>query len=209
MRFKIVGADAESGDDVDVILEASSQPEVEKLAHDKGILVSVIAPVGPVGGSTGYAPNHGPGPAPNSAHAPSYGHLSDPAPGHADGHGTDHAPAPAHGRSKELETISLVDEEPGAAGAAHGVITVSASSPSGAGHSGEGHIVEDKRGEAAMEYHIMLNQSLYLLEAAVNKQIRDGWEPQGGVNVAVSNNALQYFQALVKKKKPAEPPHIG
>ena len=45
MRFQIVGANAESGDDVSVLLEAPSRPDVEKIAHDKGILVSTITPL--------------------------------------------------------------------------------------------------------------------------------------------------------------------
>ena len=44
MRFKITGANAESGDDVDVVLEAATRTDVERIAHDKGILVSAIAP---------------------------------------------------------------------------------------------------------------------------------------------------------------------
>jgi hypothetical protein len=52
-----------------------------------------------------------------------------------------------------------------------------------------------------MEYHLISNQALYLLETAVNKHIKDGWEPQGGLCVGISNNALQYFQAMVRRRK--------
>ena len=55
--------------------------------------------------------------------------------------------------------------------------------------------------EAAMEYHLMMNQSLYLLETAVNRHIREGWEPQGGLTIGVSNNAMNYFQAMIRRKK--------
>ena len=160
MRFKITGANAESGDDVDVVLEAPSKTDAEKLAHDKGIMVASIAPV--------------------------IGHVV-----HAD-----------------AEAISLVDDDPPANGSAaaphaHGVITTSANSPSDSGHSGEGHIEQEKHGEAAMEFHIMQNQSLFLLETSVNRHIAQGWEPQGGVAIASANNALNYFQALIRRKKKA------
>jgi hypothetical protein len=155
MRFKITGANAESGDDVDVVLEAATRTDVEKIAHEKGIMVSSIAP------------------------------------------------APVHA---EAEAIAMVEDEPPVNGKeavphAHGMITVNANSPSEEAHSGEGHIEQEKHAEAAMEYHIMMNQSLYLLETAVNRHIVQGWEPQGGVSIASANNALQYFQALVRKKK--------
>ena len=53
MRFKVTGANAESGDDVDVMLEAPSQGDVEKLAHDKGIMVKNILET-PIAGLTLY-----------------------------------------------------------------------------------------------------------------------------------------------------------
>jgi hypothetical protein len=58
-------------------------------------------------------------------------------------------------------------------------------------------------GDAHMEYHVMINQSLYLLETAVNRHIKEGWEPTGGLTVGMSNNAMQFFQALIRRKKPA------
>jgi len=48
---------------------------------------------------------------------------------------------------------------------------------------------------------VILNQSLFLLESAVNKHLRDGWEPTGGLSVGMSNNALQFFQAMIRRKK--------
>lgn len=106
------------------------------------------------------------------------------------------------------DAIALIDEPPPApsshaSAAGRSSITVNASNPGDTAHSGDGtsaiHQQPNMAG-AKMEYHVVLNQSLYLLESAVNKYIRDGWEPLGGLTVGVSNNALQYFQALVKRK---------
>jgi hypothetical protein len=154
MRFEIVGADAQTGDDVDVFLDARDQSEVEQIAHKKGILVSAVKEAPDDGGSIAL--------------------IAD-------------DPPPAGGN--------------GATDAKHGMITVNASSPSDTAHTGEGRIQQAVHAEGAMEYHIMLNQSLYLLESAVNKYIKDGWEPQGGLTVGTSNNALQFFQALIRRKK--------
>ncbi len=111
-------------------------------------------------------------------------------------------------REPESDAIALVDEPAPVAveGAAasglssHGTITLSANSPQETAHSADGHAKAAEQ-PAAMEYHIVMNQALYLLEVAVNKYIKDGWEPQGGLTIGSSNNALQYFQALVRKRK--------
>ena len=218
MRFKIVGANSETGDDVDVVLEAASQPEVEKLARSRGILVESIASVPGVAhasqGSATHAPAAGHASVATAA-APAGATRTAPAanPGAAQG---SQAPAvvppPAHPpKEKDFSSISLVDDEPAAAGGgdpnaphherARGIITVNANNPAEAGHSGTGTIDGGKHAETPMEYHVILNQSLFLLEAAVNKHLRDGWEPAGGVAVGVSNNALQFFQSLIRKKK--------
>lgn len=158
MRFKIVGAHAESGDDIDVMLEAPSRPDVERLAHDKGILVSAITPLA----------------------------------AEADGDPT---------------AIALIDDDPPAVNGTpaaerpHGIITVNANNPGDTAHTGEGHIAEHHHTDSPMEYHIIMNQSLYLLESAVNKHLREGWEPAGGMSVATSNNALNYFQSMIRRKK--------
>src|SRR5207237_1124232 len=97
MQFKILGANAESGDDVDVLIQAPSQSDVENIAHDKGILVaSVTAIAAPPASAT-----------------------------------TTTVHPPAHTPKPDLEAISLVDDEPGAAPHAAGVITVNANAPSG------------------------------------------------------------------------------
>ncbi|HVT81096.1 MAG TPA: hypothetical protein VHM90_10600 [Phycisphaerae bacterium] len=172
MQFKIVGAHAESGDDVDVMLEAPSQNDVERIAHDRGILVASITALG--------AP----------AHAPA-------------------APAHAPARKEEPGSIALIDDDPPAAGNGHapaaerphGIITTNANTPGESAHSAAGQAHHDKPDEHIAHYHIIMNQSLYLLESAVNKHLKDGWEVQGGLSVGMSNNALQFFQAMVKKPK--------
>jgi hypothetical protein len=220
MQFKIVGANSETGDDVDVILEAASQSEVERIAHERHILVSAVSAI-PV---AAHAPAH-------ASQAPAAGHKSSggtPAPAHgpsahATAHGTAvHAPAanPSHGsqapgahppKEKDFSSIALIDDEPPAEGTdpntpkherAHGIITVNANNPGETARSGAGSIDQGKHSETPMEYHVILNQSLFLLESAVNKHLREGWEPSGGLAVGVINNAPQYFQALKRKRKP-------
>jgi hypothetical protein len=224
MRFKVMGANSETGDDVDVVLEAASQPEVEKLAHTKGILVSSIAAV-PVAAHAPAHATHAPAahaPA-HATHAPATASASHAPAAHAPAGnpGASHAsqapgaaPPVAHThKEKDFSSISLVDDEPPANGdpnaphkeRAHGLITVNANNPSDTAHTGAGTIDQGKHAETPMEYHVILNQSLFLLESAVNKHLRDGWEPAGGLAVGVSNNALQFFQSLTRKRKPGAP----
>ena len=220
MRFKIVGANSETGDDVDVVMEAASLPEVEKLAHDKGILVSSIAPIAGPQPATAPALAANATKAPASAHAshasaPAMANASHAPAAHASQASGAQAPAaapPAHKppKEKDFSSIDLVDDDPPAGGdpskpheRAHGLITVNANAPSEGAHTGSGSIDQGKHAETAMEYHVILNQSLFLLESAVNKHLRDGWEPAGGVAVGVSNNAMQFFQGVIRKKKPA------
>lgn len=43
MKFKVVGADKSTGDDVEVALVAADRSQAEQLAHDRGILVSTLS----------------------------------------------------------------------------------------------------------------------------------------------------------------------
>ena len=212
MRFKIMGANSETGDDVDVVLEAASQSEVENLAHQKGILVSSVAAVPVAAHAPAHATNAPAAHAPASAtHAPAaHAPAAKPGASHAS-QAPGAAPPVAHPhKEKDFSSISLVDDEPPANGdpsaahkeRAHGLITVNANNPSDTAHTGTGTIEQGKAAETTMEYHVILNQSLFLLESAVNKHLRDGWEPAGGLAVGVSNNALQFFQSLIRKRKP-------
>ncbi len=117
------------------------------------------------------------------------------------------------------DAIELVDDEPPAAASSasqagasaagrssHGTITLNANSPSGSAQTGDGKAPSQAQSDSNMEYHILMNQSLYLLESAVNKQLREGWEPQGGLMVAFTNNQTQFYQAVSRRKKPGDPP---
>ena len=189
MRFNIIGASAETGDDIDVMIDAADQATVERIAHDRGILVANIRTASEnEDRGVALVVDDPPAPAPsptNGHHAPAN------APAHAPHHGHSHAPDPSH-----APTLAPVESS------GHGKIITNAGSPSDSVHIGEGHIAEGVKAESAMEYHILLNQSLYLLETAVNKYLKDGWEPQGGICVGTSNNALSYFQAISRRKRP-------
>jgi hypothetical protein len=239
MRFKILGANMETGDDVDVIFDAPSQADVEKLAHEKGILVSSIAAVAAAPAAPGARAATGAPVAVHGARAATGAPIAapgaraatgapvavaSPAPGARAATGAPIAapgaraatgapiggPTPHKPVERDLSSISLIDDDPPAdpanasaphAERAHGLITVNANSPGETAHTGAGSIDQGKHAEVAMEYHVILNQSLFLLESTVNKHLRDGWEPSGGLTVGVSNNALQFFQAMVRKKK--------
>jgi hypothetical protein len=177
MRFKITGASSESGDDVNLMLEAPSQGDVEKIAHDRGILVESITVL-----ENGHKPKD------ESAIALIDEPPHAPAHTNGNGHGAHHAPAPTPAAAHAP-----------APAAAQAPAVAAASDPAAAGSPagpGDGH-----HSSTHLEYHIMMNQSLYLLESAVNRHIKEGWEPQGGVCIGSSNNALQYFQALIRKPK--------
>ena len=160
LRFKVKGADKESGADVNVTLVAKDRKAAEDQAHDRGILVETLS-VEPEADKEAIAL------------------IDDDTPA-ADGA----APAAANGHSS------------------HGTISLSANSPSEGSRNSDGSIQAKPPVEAAMEYHIAMNQALYLLEVAVNKYIKDGWEPQGSVTIGYFNNSPQYFQSMIRRKKP-------
>jgi hypothetical protein len=175
MRFQVVGADKESGDDVDVILVAKNREGAEADACKRGILVSAITEL--------------PEEKVAKVDKDAIELVTD-----ADA-GTDDA-VWAIGASG-VHTAKVAKER-----SSHGTITLSANSPSETGYSGEAGARHGKEEVVGMEYHVVMNQALYLLETAVNKYLKDGWEPAGGLTVGISNNALQYFQALVRKRQP-------
>jgi hypothetical protein len=178
MRFGVVGADKESGNDVEVVLTAATQAEAEQLAHNRGILVAAIKPVAePEGDSIALVDDDGDTPGTVAGVA-----LAD---GSVSGATQPAAPKPAASNGKS----------------AHGLITVNACAPSDSAHTGAGAIPGHEHSGAAMEYHILMNQSLYLLETAVNKHLKDGWEPTGGIGIGMSNNAQVFYQSVTRKKK--------
>jgi hypothetical protein len=169
MKFSVSGANKVTGEDVTVVLVATSRNNAEVAATHQGIMVSSVKLLM---------------------------------------------------EEKDTAAISMDDEptdtigeaEKGgfwaAAGAkkaeGHGTITLGANSPSDSTHTGAPGTHHTEQVATAMEYHIIMNQALYLLETAVNKYLADGWEPTGGLTVGTSNNAMQYFQALVRKRKPGQ-----
>ena len=171
MRFSVIGADKETGDDVDVVVHANTRESAEADAVKRGILVSTIQQL------------------------PEEKDIIDL---------VDEAPAAGHGTVTPLSGTPGAPASPAASGA-HGRITLSANSPGESGFSGEAGDRHKNDGVAAMEYHVVMNQALYLMETAVNKYLRDGWEPAGGLTVGTFNNALQYFQALMRKRQPGAP----
>lgn len=64
-------------------------------------------------------------------------------------------------------------------------------------HDPEQHVPHHP--DAHMEYKLLQNQALFLLEKTVSRFLADGWEPVGGLTVAVINNAPNYFQALIRR----------
>ncbi|MGN6369095.1 MAG: hypothetical protein ACTHN5_12610 [Phycisphaerae bacterium] len=176
MRFGVVGADKETGNDVEVVLTAATQAEAEELAHNRGILVSGIKLVAePEGDAIALVDDDDPDEKPGTVTGVAL----------ADGSvaGASRAPEAKSARSSA------------------GTITVNASAPSDTAHTGAGHIPTADHSATAMEYHILMNQSLYLLETAVNKQLRDGWEPAGGIGIGISNNAQVFYQAVTRRRK--------
>lgn len=55
----------------------------------------------------------------------------------------------------------------------------------------------NKKRNHIIEYKILISPSFYTLQDDVNKEIRNGWEPFGGVGSVVN---YSYMQAMVKYK---------
>lgn len=53
----------------------------------------------------------------------------------------------------------------------------------------------NKNGKQLIEYKILVSPSFYTLQDDVNKEIRNGWQPLGGVSSVVN---YSYIQAMVK-----------
>ena len=172
MKFSVLGANKETGDDVSVVLVATSRHEAEQAAIHQGILVSAIK-ILPEEKDTGAISL--------IEDEPAAGEVGD-----VKGEG-----------DKGFWAVGKKKE-------AHGTITLGANSPSDTTHTGAPGTHHHESAATGMEYHIIMNQALYLLETAVNKYLADGWEPTGGLTVGISNNAMQYFQALVRKRKPGQ-----
>src|SRR5271154_6880843 len=139
MRFGVVGADKESGNDVEVVLTAASQADAEAEACKRGILVSAIKQVADLEGDAIALVDDEP-PAPFAT-----GTVAGASVAGSNGSGGSVAGAAAQANNKT----------------AHGLITVNASAPSDSAHTGAGTIAVPHATGAAMEYHVTMNQSLY------------------------------------------------
>jgi hypothetical protein len=187
MRFHVVGADKETGNDVELDIVASDRAEAEGMATKRGLMVSAVEPI--------------------SDPDPEEIELAAPDPRHKSGQhkAVAHAPAKNDAPPESAVDPSVAMAMKSGSLAGKSVAGASAAGASAAGASAHGSITGAVGGStsqpgAHMEYHVIMNQSLYLLEVAVNKHLKDGWEPQGGIVVGISNNALQYFQAMIRHK---------
>jgi len=156
MKYSITGANKETGDDVQVIITATSRYEAEQAATKQGILITEIKLLQ---------------------------------------------------EEKDTSALSMDDDGPseeGEAGDTGGYWKEAAAKGEGGGGAtiamslGQGATSDAKQ---PMEYHIVMNQAMYLLEKAVNKYLADGWEPAGGLTVGISNNATQFYQAIKRRNK--------
>lgn len=189
MKFIVSGADRKTGRDASLAIAAASAEEAERIATKQGILVASVKPQAvqmatDVG--TGSLPVWGddpgdaqtissPGPAAPSR-APARAASAGAGPGTA---------RPQSAPEPTPSGIALQDASPPAppAGAEPGA------TPGG----------RDSAIPASARYHVIQNPALYLLEMAVNKHIKEGWEPLGGIQVSYASNQLLFYQALVRK----------
>jgi len=159
MKYAITGANKETGEDLQVILTATSRYEAEQAATKQGILITEIKLLQ---------------------------------------------------EEKDTSALSMDDDGPGVEGETGdtgGYWKEAAAKGEGSGQAtiamsgGQAATSDTKQ---AMEYHIVMNQAMYLLEKAVNKYLADGWEPAGGLTVGISNNATQFYQAIKRRNKVEE-----
>jgi hypothetical protein len=219
MRYHVVGADKESGNDIEIDVTASDRTEAESLATKRGVLVSDVAPIQEappdeialVDLDVAPAAPKAKGPPPPPRAGASAAPAAPVSEGNIDpsmknmpnrGHGTSSGAAGASTAGANVAGASAAGEAANSAG-----VGGLPQEPLGVSESGDAHGsisgavgASTSQPGAHMEYHIIMNQSLYLLEVAVNKHLRDGWEPAGGLSVGISNNAMQFFQAMIRHK---------
>lgn len=161
MKFRVQGASKENGDEVDFEILAVDSKSAEKIAHDRGVMVSAITA------------------------EPDEVNLD---PIEMD---EDLLSAPA---TPSASVAAPASAAPAGAPAAHDIA-----------HA-EAHAGDPEHPSTHMEYKLMQNQALYLLEKSVNKMILAGWEPQGGLTISIQNNAPNYFQVLIRRPPPKAAP---
>ena len=214
MKFIVSGADKKTGRDANLAITATDAEEAMRLAAQKGLLVASVKAVPaqmatdigtsslPIWGddpSDAVAAIVTPTPAsppratasatpPNVSRAPS-GAARPPRIPPATSPST--APAPAPGPI--LPTASGITLQDLPAASMTPPDDVPASPRAAAVPTGR-----DSAIPASARYHVIQNPALYLLEAAVNKHIQEGWEPLGGIQVSYATNQLVFYQALVR-----------
>jgi hypothetical protein len=187
MRFLVTGANRDTGADVEFEILALTTLEAEQLAASKGIMISAIKEIKPKDVDETpieLEPD-----------------LSEPAPAKAASAGSTSGGSVV-GRGVSLQT----------------------GQPEPIHHAGDSHHPESSHASVAgvphdiphaelLQYKVVINQSLMLLESSVNKYLKDGWEPSGGMTVGMQNLAMVYFQALIRRpgNQPAghDPAHDG
>lgn len=173
MKFTITGADRKTGRDSSLTLVAASAEEAEQLASKQGILVATVRPLGMATDiSTDPLPMWDEDP----AHPAPAITRNPPSQGNPQQLVSPPQPAPA------LPTTMLgANAEQDAIQAAAAAAQAGTSTATG-------------------QYHVIQNPALYLLETAVTKHMKEGWEPLGGIQVSNWNNQIQFYQALVRRK---------
>lgn len=175
MRYIVTGANRQTGKDSQLILSAASVEEAERLATQKGLLVASVRPA-----TSGTATDVGTDPLPIWDEDPT---TAAAGPVTAPPARTARPPSESPAVSPTPATSAALANAPSAASAGSG------DAPS-----------RDAVVPASALYHVIQNPALYLLETAVNKHMKEGWDPLGGIQVSYATNQLLYYQAMVRRK---------
>jgi hypothetical protein len=173
VKFTVTGADRQTGRDTEITLSAANAQEAERLATSRGLLVASVK-------ASGMATDISNDPLPiwdeDPAHPPPQVTRHPPSQGAAQ------PSAPPPGALPTTLLGANHDQD----AAAH------------AQHAAQLH-AQQASAPASANYHVIQNPALYLLESAVNKHIKEGWEPLGGIQVNNWNNQMQFFQSLIRR----------
>lgn len=173
MRYIVTGANRQTGKDSQMIVSAASVEEAERLATQKGLLVASVRPA-----TAGTATDVGTSALPIWDEDPT---------------------TVAAGPTATLPARTAMP--PSESAAVPAAPTTAATTGPGGAPAGAGEAPSrDAVVPASALYHVIQNPALYLLETAVNKHMKEGWEPLGGIQVSYATNQLLYYQALVRRK---------
>jgi len=160
---------------VSLALVAATAQEAERLATTQGMLVATVKPLATTDIGTDPLPIWDEDP----AHPPPQVTRHPP----SQGSGKPPASSPASSPAAPT-TMAGANNDQDAAAQAH--------------HAAQLH-AQQAAVPASANYHVIQNPALYLLETAVNKHIKEGWEPLGGIQVNNWNNQMQFFQSLIRR----------